>query len=895
MKNFFDKNTARALTGTHDLRLSNWGPYTKRYMGISHIPEVARGLRFDMSVFPALYRRKTCVPNIKFESDYHPWKAAPDLSYYVHRHDIIWKDQVYADVAYLRADDNTVYVQTTFVNNTGKPQNVALHYLASIHFPPVRAYTDQPIRMLRASLPKGAVWVDGLSYRHLSERPDDPKDGLVGDGHLRGEIHLHGMVNGTGIMLGPWNDDTATYRVKLKSGIKNAVALLRCKMTDAGGAAIRLGGKAIKISASDEFQIKRVSLGDLKAGAHDLELACTKGAVVIDGFAIVAKGEESKINFAPVEWDCVPKVEEGKNSLLIKYSDVKDTYGVAWTGDEYFVREFFGDDIDVSFRQNANNHVSKKLYGGGEGHYSNVYVRPVFLEPKSTIVLYGMVTNGSRKSVQKAFGAWPSALKKLPGRFAEEEKNASLPPVNPEGETYRFSQERMAAMTMTNIVYPVRTRGSYIRHYTPGRAWDCLYTWDSGFIGLGLLEMDMARSLDNLNAYLTDPGASGAAFIHHGSPVPVQFYQFLELWNKSQSREMAAFFYPRLRQYHHFLAGRNPVSRTRKLASNLVSTWDYFYNSGGWDDYPPQEHVHHEKLTRFVATSTNTSQAIRTAKILKMVASELGEPVEEYDEDIAIFTNALQTHAWDAKSGYFSYVLHDKAGKPCGHLRHESGKNFNMGLDGVSPLVAGICTPAQEMGLVEKLMSDRNLWSRCGLSTVDQSAPYFSDEGYWNGAVWMPHQWFIWKALLGLGYTGQAFRIAKTALDVWKNETEESYNCFEHFIVRTGRGAGWHHFSGLSAPVLNWFHAYYMPGRLNVGLDTHVASLDFGKGHTSMQAELHQYGSPDHSPAVIAVMKPGKSYSVTFGGEKCEYSQNAHGALEIRLPRGDMSGVLEIG
>lgn len=31
------------LAGKHDLRLPAWGPYTKRYMGISHIPDVAAG------------------------------------------------------------------------------------------------------------------------------------------------------------------------------------------------------------------------------------------------------------------------------------------------------------------------------------------------------------------------------------------------------------------------------------------------------------------------------------------------------------------------------------------------------------------------------------------------------------------------------------------------------------------------------------------------------------------------------------------------------------------------------------------------------------------------------------------------------------------------------------
>ena len=40
---------------THDLTLPSWGPYTKKYSGISHIPAANDGVRFDLAVFPGLY------------------------------------------------------------------------------------------------------------------------------------------------------------------------------------------------------------------------------------------------------------------------------------------------------------------------------------------------------------------------------------------------------------------------------------------------------------------------------------------------------------------------------------------------------------------------------------------------------------------------------------------------------------------------------------------------------------------------------------------------------------------------------------------------------------------------------------------------------------------------
>jgi hypothetical protein len=64
----------------HDLHLPNWGPYSKRYAGISHIPEVSQGLRFDLGIMPGNYRRQMLIPNEKWASGYHAWEAASDLS-----------------------------------------------------------------------------------------------------------------------------------------------------------------------------------------------------------------------------------------------------------------------------------------------------------------------------------------------------------------------------------------------------------------------------------------------------------------------------------------------------------------------------------------------------------------------------------------------------------------------------------------------------------------------------------------------------------------------------------------------------------------------------------------------------------------------------------------------
>ena len=92
---------------SHDLSLPAWGPYSKAYAGISHIPDPAAGMRFDLAVFPGFYRRRVDVPNVNWEGQYYPWQARPDLSSFTYRHELEWKDRVYVDTEFIRVSDTT--------------------------------------------------------------------------------------------------------------------------------------------------------------------------------------------------------------------------------------------------------------------------------------------------------------------------------------------------------------------------------------------------------------------------------------------------------------------------------------------------------------------------------------------------------------------------------------------------------------------------------------------------------------------------------------------------------------------------------------------------------------------------------------------------------------------
>jgi len=889
-----DSASFKKLEGTHDLSLPDWGPYSKRYIGVSHIPDKTSGIRFDLNVFPGFYRRMVLVPNVLYENDYHPWEASPNLEYFCFRHELEWKDRVYTDISYSEISAKARLIRIECVNNSEIAQNLALHYMASINFPPIKEYS--PYTNLYPGiikLPAGGKWFHALDYEDLKFFRPRPQDNLVADGKMRAEIRDNGFIDGSGIGCGFGSDkgDVVSYMIKTDNNYEDAALFIRYKLKDNGRVSFNLSGlvnREVIFKGKEGFSTELINIGKLKAGTYELILKSNGGSEIeLDGFATVEASFANQIEIKQKDWNPIPETLEGpvKNSIILKYDDVNLYYGLLWQYDLFEIRQWDGRDLGDYFKQMVNEHVKMNFDGEGKGHYTNVFLKPVIMAPKSKKILYGIICCGSKDEVIHYLKEMNDKQDKYEGYYASAKEHVKHQAVNADGEKYKFSIERMNATLACNVVYPVYTQKEYIRHSTPGRWWDCLYTWDSGFIGLGLLQMDTLRAIESLNTYTQEPGAQ-SAFIHHGSPVPVQHYLFFELWNQTQSKDMLDYFYPRLKQYHEFLAGRLGSSTTNVLNSNLLKTWDYFYNSGGWDDYPPQKYTHDEGLDSIMTPVINTAQAIRTAKILKMTASYLGktEDIKEYDNDIKKFSDALQKYSWDEASGYFGYVVHDLNGNPSHILKYKNKVNYNMGFDGAYPLIAGICNDEQKQKIISSLKSDKHIWSSTGLSAVDQSAPYYRIDGYWNGTVWMPHQWFFWKTMLDEGEAEFAFKIAKTALDIWKGEVEASYNCMEHFLIETGRGAGWHEFGGLSSPVLFWYSAYFCQGNFNAGFDVWIENKKFSENNSQFSADLLIFDSNNSVTSVVACMNPDYAYDVKWNGARLPYKQLAQGTLSINIP-----------
>ena len=890
---------------THDLTLPAWGPYTKKYSGISHIPAANDGVRFDLAVFPGLYRRRVDVPDVRFESGYHVWSAAPDLSCYTLRHELEWKDQVYADISFAPVGENIRLIRAQCCNRTDSWQNLVLHYMASA-YDPMPSYRNYPITGCDVALPENAAFLLAKDYEDLHFATPRPTDNLNWDGMRRAEDSHEGFVAGYcigqnfgcapgrsffGQSLPRGKGDWVRFVLTLKQRLESPCLGIRYVNPDAEASVYTLsGGQRLELPPTAVPAMVFLPLeGPLEAGEQAIELTAEGvGGAKLDCLVLCEAREQDQVCITVRESGHRPQIHtyEDEQFLTLKYPHIAETYGVLWTYDSIQLRQIENDELDIYLRDTVHNHVSSVLRGNGKGHFTNVFHRPIPLAPGETKVIYGIVCSAdSEEAVCALCRKAKQQSSSFEALWQKAARAMELVPMLPEGEKYALGQQLMQAVVCTNVVYPVYTRGQYIRHNTPGRWWDSLYTWDSGFIGMALTQYSARRGFDCLNAYLTPPGDDEAAFIHHGSMVPVQFYLYAELLNRTGSRELAQYCYPRLLQYYDFIAGHAGSSTTANLKTGLLRPWDYFYNSGGWDDYPPQKVTHEQRLDAVCTPVVTTAHVTRCARILAHTAGLLGKTEDQARllADAQRFGEALSRYAWDEESGYFGYVVHDRQGEARDILRDSTGANHNMGLGGASPLFAGACDDHQASRLWQHLESSDHLWSSCGLSTVDQSASYYRRDGYWNGAVWLPYQWLFFKAALDAGRTDFALRLADTLLNLWQEECAASYHCFEHFMIESRRGAGWHQFSGLSSPIVQFYASCYRPGTLTTGHDTFVREAKWSADNACLEGKLDCTRAG--RMAVLAVTAPGdKKISVSAGDASVSRRHDGLWEIILNLP-----------
>ncbi|MCR5522800.1 MAG: hypothetical protein K6F64_04070 [Clostridia bacterium] len=883
------------------VRMPDWGPYSKKYMGISHIPASLgnTGARFDFIVHPTLWNSSTPVPNVTFPSGYHLRECSENFDYYSYRYDLSGSNNVYADISFSRINDGSFLMRCEFVNNSFMSQNCILNAFASMEFP-----FEKKVEIIKPSKCNITDASDYVCFDYAVKRPwdgetpDGMKRGTFRDENFSGSIGLGDRCNNDHVHFlglkpfGCVKGDRVDYNLS-SDGILNPVTVIRYRTVTQGDAVFSLNGESITLPHSECLAFARLPFSTVTS------LVSEGGAgVEFDFIAVIEENETVDVEFKKYPFIPEHSFDKGETSSKVRldYKECGCSYTVYTFSRDTRLRTLDSGCLEDALINRLSNadptydnlretfSASFHRKKSDEGFFVNPLIKSIFIEPHGNRIEY-MVVSKDDIACPEA-----DALEDIYLRA----KALGIPPqLNKDGEKYAFSVNTMRATLMTNTVYPVYRRGENIVHHTPGKRWDSFYTWDSGFIGLGLLEYSPELCRYVLETYLCDESNRDFVFLLHGSLVPTQFAEYFELLKRTPDKSSLAYLYPMMKRYYEFLRGRLAGSTFNKFGNGLLTAYDYWYSCSGMDDYPAQVAMIENKVEEYSCPCLTTSQVIIAGKIMRAAALSLGktDDVSIYDEDISLSAAALNKYAWDEESGYYGYTLYDKDRNNPYLMKTRDGENADKGFDGVYPFIAGVAPKGRKERIISHIKSPCEMWSDAGISAVDMSASYYFDDGYWNGNVWMSHQWFVWKAMLDNGDTDFAFEIANRALNVWKNETDNSGYTFECFGIKTLRGGWFHNFGGLSAPVCIWADAYYRPGTITSGFDVWT-DRQFCDGSS---AEIRfKYSGANEKYAFIVVMNEDEKFTVTLDGKEIRFNHRTSGALEIVLDGEIRSGTIRV-
>lgn len=880
-----------------------WGPYSKKYMGISRVvdTDLPSGARFDFSVHPTVWNSSVPVPNVTYPSNYHLWSCKGDYSFYSYRYELMWKDMIYCDVSFSRIQNGAYLMRCEFVNNTDLKQNCILNGYSAMEYP-------KPF-FAKLTAPDHAVVINANDYENYTYANPRPWDTENPDGMAKGQFSDYHFTGGFGLgdrcenyhvpalglkPFGCEKGDSVSYAADIK-GFNSPVLTVRYRSATEGDAEFTLCGKKIVFPHSEELAFAAFDLE--KTDQIILQSLGTAG-IELDVLVVTEKGEQDRISVSLEKHGFVPEIKSehcGRGICVsLYYPEEEQTYYILTNNEKTRQRTLDsgcledalpnrlsnGDHTYDELRRTFSESFSEKK--SDEGFFHNVLVKSIFIDPNSKHTEYMVIS-------EQPFAPLTDAEYEAVYKAAATPEDNGL---NENGRKYTLSTDILRSTLLTNVVYPVYKHGQNVIHFTPGKRWDSFYTWDSGVIGVGVLEFSPEKAKYILETYLSDEDNRDFAFLLHGSLVPTQFAQYLEMLKRAEDKKPLFALYDKMMRYYRFLAGEDG-STTAKFKNGLLTTYDYWYSCSGMDDYPAQVYMIDRQMMDKICPCISTSHIIRAAKIMKMVAEAIGreEDVQRLQQDIDHSTAALNALAWDEKCGYYSYTVYDENHQLCGYLRNEQGENMNKGMDGVYPLVAGAATPQRAARLLAHIKNPKEMWSKSGISAVDMSASYYFDDGYWNGNVWMSHQWFLWKTMFDMGEADFAYEIAKRALDMWKAETDFSYNTYECFGIKTQRGGWFHNFGGLSAPICVWANAYYKPGTVTTGFDVWTDHQYADENHAKLS---FKYCGSAAAYTILVCLSDRNSFKVSLNGKELDFVQREPGIIEITLSGSVKEGEISI-
>lgn len=393
----------------------------------------------------------------------------------------------------------------------------------------------------------------------------------------------------------------------------------------------------------------------------------------------------------------------------------------------------------------------------------------------------------------------------------------------------------------------------------PARQWGRMFIWDNGMAGAGLAD-DAPEATVNVLENMPQAGSADG----FGSYIITAVFALWELYRSRGDAALPERCYDNLKALVLDAFDAPDGLATADRGTGADDSPALFYAKGSifaWDYRRTlPTNPRHECLS--LVCVGLTALAVRQLKILRIFASLLGCK-DDLSAKIESVEKTLNDHYWSDKHQCY--------------LDRIAGEDHLLEIPWIYdclPLFSGSVPEERLPALLEKLKKYR---TPSGFMIIEPDSPYFRNEGYPNGSIWAPLQYFFWKAMIGLGRMQDARDIAETYLALFEKNHRETLCCWEQFRADTGRGAGNSRFSGFQTSILGMRRAHRVFGAVQAGYDILIESVRLDPDGAALRLRSPFFAG---RTGVSIVLKPDTAYNAAEFGE---VRSDAHGWLGLSL------------
>ena len=883
---------------------AEWGPFSTVYLGISHVLDRKLGTMADLALFAGrVAPREVVLPDNIFGYGQNvvtgdrrvsvravPEKVALDYSAFSIRY---YLDQ-HGDTAlasFKVESGSQARCDVTFYNSSAEERS----YFFGLGL--MAQDSRHRIRLRKDLLP---WWVPARQYSAIEAYQ---KVFGIGCRQCLTRVFSWGVEEQVlAQAFGGWEGDCVKYRVKLPGAIRDGYVYFRYVKYGAVNHPweIRINGRPVTFSfpqtwaipgggwgknrdACEEWRLLGVKVGHIPAGETNIELRPVnppgndRARIWLDGMLF----SEGRLPGDDGAADLLPTTLTDEYSADVARVDL-ESIAENTAGMKVIVPGAPEEGVTVKIRD-----VPLKARAGKGSFLSDLRSRfelpPLAAERDASVLPWvGLdsdhITVPARSdrtvSLEITFGS---------GVAGNRPKIAAPGMPEPPRGPYADLAARLRDALLFNVNYPFDISGGPSHYFVPSKYFPLPYSWDGGFIAVGLATYapELAR---RQTAYFLADENTESPFIYCGSPVPTQLYALWDIYQATQDKEFLGRIYSGARRMYDFYLGRTPGSIVNEHGDGMLSTYPYNYNLG-IDDHPIQRWAEEQHLTRKGLYSIILMpQILRAARIMRNAAWLLGLEADagQYGQDVSLLADIIDRRMWDEQSGLYGWLF--RAGQGVEPVRMD-GCAGDRSACAFLPLFAG--QTARKERLIGQMTDTARFKTPHGISSVDMSAPSYNPRGYWNGAIWPVMQWYLWRGLLEAGEADLARQVAESILGTWQKSLEKEHYLGEHFVIDKALMNGAPNFGGLSGALLPMQAAYYEPYRVTTPYDVIIERLSADRVRDALVLEVAAPFLGVSAYDLLVNMGRGSArYAVDLNGKRNGiYVSDECGHLALRLPQ----------